>query len=204
MHAPDPGKWSVALDTVSLLAVLAAGNGDRVGCAAATDSVEFAMPPRQGDRHVQTMLGELFRVRQNRAALEMTAAFRLVAQMVRTPSSIVIVSDCIDTHEAVPGWLVRIRALRRHSVTVVVVSSPMEWQLPDAGLLRVEDAETGHARWIDTHDPAVRQAFARRAAHRRREVLQEIRRAGASAVELRCDRDVIPQLSSLVQVRSRR
>ena len=203
MRLPDPRKYAVAAEALSLLAMLASGRGDKVGCAAVSDRVEATHVPRFGGRHLRLVVSSLLQGDAQSTGTNMEVALAHAAIVLRRPGALVLASDCFDGAAVVPRWVSRLAALRRHRVTVLVVSSALDRDVPDVGLVDVLDVESGRRQWVDTHAPHVRQAFARRAARRRRDVLQAIRRVGADAVEVWCDRPLVPQLATLVSRRGR-
>lgn len=201
MREPDPRKWEVAVEAVSLLCELAAANGDRVGCIAASAHVELVAPLRMGERQARALGQSLATLRPTSAGTHVSLALVRATSMLRRPSAVVIASDCLDSRAPLPDWISRLSTLRRHRVTLLSIASPLDLALPDVGLVRLVDAETGERHWVDTHAVPVRQAYARAAAVRRRELLHRARSAGVATVELLCDRPIIPQLAPLVERR---
>ena len=92
-------------------------------------------------------------------------------------------------------------AVRRHTVVGLTISSAFEHELPSAGLVRVQDAETGATRWVDTSSARVRTAYAQRSLALRSEIRARLVDAGAVPVSIRTDRPLVGQLASICRVR---
>ncbi len=91
--------------------------------------------------------------------------------------------------------------MRRHTVVALTISSAFEHELPGAGLVRIEDAESGATRWIDSGSARVRAAYAQRSIALRAEIRSRLVDAGAVPVAVRTDRPLIGQLASICRVR---
>jgi hypothetical protein len=116
---------------------------------------------------------------------------------LRTPGVLVVVSDFLGTR-----WDAAIReAVRRHTVVGLTISTAFEHELPAAGLVRVQDAESGATRWVDTSSAKVRAAYAQRSIALRSEIRARLVDAGAVPVAIRTDRPLIGQLASICRVR---
>jgi uncharacterized protein (DUF58 family) len=124
------------------------------------------------------------------------------AQPVMKRRSVVfVISDFIST----PGWGRRLAQLaRRHEVIAVRLYDPMEVELPDIGLIVMQDAETGEQLTVDTHDRAFRQRFAAAAAQREQALRESLGEAGVDCLELATDEPLDAALLRFTQLRKRR
>jgi uncharacterized protein (DUF58 family) len=112
-----------------------------------------------------------------------------------------VVSDFIS----VPGWEERLGQLaQRHEVVAVRLHDPLEANLPDLGMLVVQDAETGEQIFVDTHDRGFRKRFAAAAAKREAGLRAAFRQAGIDALELSTDDDLIDAIRRFADMRKRR
>ena len=116
-------------------------------------------------------------------------------------SLVFVVSDFISQ----PGWPAALAQLaRRHDVVAVRLYDPLEMDLPDLGLLTVQDAETGEQLFVDTHDPGFRRRFAAAALRREAGLRSALRRAGVDTLELSTDTDLGDAIMRFADLRKRR
>jgi uncharacterized protein (DUF58 family) len=196
-------KREVATEFVGALARILTRHGNRVGAMLYSDRVDTVVPARSGRHHVLRLLHLL----QNRPALATSGATDLAdlldtAWRVAPRRSVVfVVSDFISR----PGWEEPLaRLARRHDVVAVRLYDPMEMDLPDLGLLLVEDAETGEQIFVDTHDKAFRKRFAMLAEEREQALRTAFARAGVDALELATDDDLVDAILRFADLRKRR
>jgi uncharacterized protein (DUF58 family) len=116
-------------------------------------------------------------------------------------SLVFVVSDFIST----PGWAQPLAHIaQRHEVIAVRLYDPLEMELPDLGMLVVQDAETGEQLFVDTHDRGFRTRFAAAAARRETALRTAFRDAGVDALELSTDDDLVDSLLRFTDLRKRR
>ena len=195
MTGPHPDKWDAAAALAVLFAFVAARDGERIGLAV-TGEKGLAFSPRRGFAHA-TRLAH----RMERPPLISTTGLddgvHRALRGLRMPGVVVIASDFLGTR-----WDAVVReAVRRHTVVGLTISSAFEHELPSAGLVRVQDAETGVTRWVDTSSARVRTAYAQRSLALRGEIRSRLVDAGAVPVSIRTDRPLVGQLASICRVR---
>jgi uncharacterized protein (DUF58 family) len=121
--------------------------------------------------------------------------------VIKRRSVVFVISDFIST----PGWARRLAQLaRRHEVIAVRLYDPMEVELPDLGLLVMQDAETGEQMTIDTHDGGFRKRFAVAATRREAQLRDALAEAGVDCLELATDEPLDAALLRFTQLRKRR
>ena len=121
--------------------------------------------------------------------------------VVRRRSTLFVVSDFISE----TGWEQALgRLALRHEVTAVRLTDPLERELPDLGMIPIQDSETGEQMMVDTHDKGFRQRFARIAAERDQQLAQTLARAGVDTLELSTDEDLVTALMRFTDLRKRR
>ncbi|HEY7944888.1 MAG TPA: DUF58 domain-containing protein [Casimicrobiaceae bacterium] len=196
-------KRAVATELVTVLARMLSRHGNRVGALFYGDSVDTMIPARTGRRQVLHILHKMLA----RPALERSGAtsldelFRTAFEIVPRRSLIFVVSDFISR----PGWAKPLALLaRRHEVVAVRLYDSLEMELPDLGLLVIQDAETGEQIHVDTHDRTFRRRFAAAAAKRETELRAAFRHAGVDALELATDDELMDALLRFADLRKRR
>ena len=121
--------------------------------------------------------------------------------MVRRRSLVFVMSDFIGE----PGWDRPLaRLTHRHEVVVIRVVDPAELELPDLGLILVEDAETGEQVLVDTSDPLLRSRLADQVGTRETELAEAMRRAGVDPHRVTTDQDLLAALLDMVGKSGRR
>jgi uncharacterized protein (DUF58 family) len=196
-------KRSIATEFVAVLARLLTRQGNRVGALFYGDKVDTVIPARGGRRHV---LGMLHRLLQRPAmprseGTDLRAFLGHAFQLTRRRSMVFVVSDFFSK----PGWAEPLAMLaRRHEVIAVRLYDPLERELPDLGMLVMQDSETGEQLFVDTHDRKFRKRFASVAERRERELRAALGRAGVDCLELATDGELLDALMRFADVRKRR
>ena len=196
-------KRAVSAEFVAVLARILTRHGNRVGALCYGSSVDTVIPARSGRRQVLHLLHRMTtRPEAKQATATDLADFLRTAYRVAPRRSLMfVVSDFIST----PGWAEPLaRLAQRHDVVAVRLYDPMEMELPDLGLLVVQDSETGEQLFIDTHDHGFRRRFAAAAARREDELRNAFRVAGVDALELSTDSDLVDAILRFADLRKRR
>ena len=198
----DVTKLAVSEGFVATLARVITRHGNRVGAMLYGQQVDAVLPPGNSRLHVLNLLTQMRAPRKAQAGPRRTTSLaellRMAESVVRRRSLVVVVSDFIST----PGWEAGLaRLARRHDVVAVRLLDPMEMELPDVGLVTVEDAETGEQIFIDTSDPAYRERYAAIAEQQERALREALGRSGADILELATDDDLLDALLRFAQLR---
>lgn len=196
-------KRAVAADFVALISRLLTRHGNRVGGILYGSGVDEMIPARAGRRHVLHLMQRIL----DRPEITSGGETRLLdlmlagANFLQRRSTVFIVSDFIS----LPGWEPALGQLaRRHEVTAVRLSDPLESALPDLGLLTMEDAETGEQILVDTHDSGFRARLSELAAEREDTLRQSLAAAGVDTLELSTDDDLLEAVLRFTDLRKRR
>ena len=174
-------KREIAAEIAALLALSAIDNHDRVGLVAFTNRIEKHIAPAKGQRHVLRLVRELLALEPAGRRTDIGAALDYASKVLSRRAVIFIISDFLD--EAEYGRSLRVLA-HRHDVVAIALTDPRELELPDVGLVELEDAETGERVLIDSSDARVRQQYAGRAAEIRAQRTRLFRANGVDAVEI--------------------
>jgi uncharacterized protein (DUF58 family) len=196
-------KRSVSTEFVTVLARILTRHGNRVGAVLYGADVDTVIPPRGGRRHVLSMLHRMITRPELPAATatDLNVLLHAAHESIRRRSLVFVVSDFISR----PGWAETLANLAmRHEVIAVRVYDPLEMELPDLGLLVIQDSETGEQVFVDTHDRGFRKRFAELAAKREEELRTAFRQAGVDALELATDDDLVDAILRFADLRKRR
>ena len=196
-------KRSVLIDCVATLARLLTRHGNRVGAIFYGNGVERTIPAGSGRLHVLRLINDLLRQPPLPKApfTDLTPLVQAGLHTIRRRTLIFIVSDFISA----PGWDRALRLLnQRHEVIAIRLWDPREMELPDAGPLILEDAETGEQLYVDTRDKAFRKRF-QEAAQQREAALQEMfKQAGVDTLALSTDEDLVRAIVRFATLRRQR
>ena len=196
-------KRTVSAEFVAVLARILTRHGNRVGALLYGASVDTVIPARSGRRQVLHILHKMLaRPELARSdATDLGDLLRTALQVMKRRSLVFIVSDFITR----PGWAKPLALLaQRHEVVAVRLYDPLEMELPDLGLVVVQDAESGEQLFVDTHDRGFRKRFAKVAARREAELRAALRQAGVDALELSTDTDLGDAIMRFADLRKRR
>ena len=195
-------KESVMVDLVGVLARLLTRNGNRVGAILYDNSIESAIPPRGGRLQVLRLINDIHR-QQSSPGGAMTDLARLLESAynsIKRRSLIFLVSDFI----CLPGWdRAMDRLNRKHDLLAVRLWDPREADLPDVGVVLVEDSETGVQMSVDTSDKGFRRRFHEAARRREEELALTFKRAGVDELTLSTDEDLVLAVLRFASLRGR-
>ncbi len=196
-------KRSLATESVAVLARLLARQGNRVGAMFYGDRVDTVIPPRGGRRHVLSVLHRLLArpALRKSEGTDLGAFLRAGYRAIPRRSLVFLVSDFFS----LPGWAEPLAMLsRRHEVVAVRLCDPLERELPDLGMLLMQDSETGEQLFVDTHDRGFRRRFAAAAQKREAALRAGFRQAGVDALELSTADDLLDAVLRFADLRKRR
>jgi uncharacterized protein (DUF58 family) len=196
-------KAAVSVEFVTVLARLLARHGNPVGALLYGDRVDTVIPARSGRRHV---LHLLYRMTTRPAPARSTVTnladlLQTASRILQRRSLVFVASDFISA----PGWVEPLaRLAQRHEIVAVRLYDPLEMELPDLGLMVIQDAESGEQVWVDTHDRSFRKRFAAAAGRREMELRAAFHRAGVDVLELSTEDDLVDALLRFADLRRRR
>ena len=193
-------KAEIAAEIAALLAFSAIKNNDKVGLICFTDTVEHFVAPRKGKRHVLRVVRDIlhFQPKQPRTNIETALAF---ADRVLKPHSVVfLISDFKDT-----GYEKQLRlSSKRHSLIAITLQDRRELELPDVGLIELEDVESGETMVIDTRSEAARQLYTELNQRADAERQQIFRASRIDSVHIRTDESYVKPLIRFFRQRATR
>jgi len=193
-------KSELATELAAVLALAAVRNNDRVGLVLFTDRVEHVVRPRKGRRHALRLLRDLLVTEPVGTGTSVAVAADYLGRLLSHKAIVFIVSDFEDP--ALERPLKRLAL--RHDVIAVTVEDPGELTLPDVGLARFVDPESGEEVDVDTSDARVRAAFDT-AVQKDREARQKLlRRLAIDEVPVRTDAGYLEPLLKFFRARETR
>lgn len=200
---PDRSKRRMLIELTATLARLLTRNGNRVGAVLYDRALGATIPPLGGQRQVLRLIRQMGRSNGAEANAETDLKSLLNAghNILKRRSLVFLISDFFS----LPGWEKPLALLnRRHDLVAIRLWDRREDELPPAGMVYVEDAETGEQLYLDMADAGFRQRL-QQAVQRREQQLQEsLRRAGADLFEVSTEDDLVQTLVRMAAMRKRR
>lgn len=192
-------KNELAAEFCALLSFSAARNNDKAGLLLFTDQVEKYIPPAKGTGHAMRLIREVLGFSPQSHGTCIADALDFLGKVLHRRAVIFLISDFQDKE-----YLQSLRRLaRRHDVIIVSISDLREKEMPDVGLLELEDAETGEIQLINTADTSWRHSFCSLAQARQQEKNAEFRKLGLDTLDLSAGQDYRKQLVSFFRRRER-
>lgn len=148
-------KRDIAAELCAVLAFSAIKNNDKVGMIIFTDRIEKFIPPKKGRSHILRIIRDIIAFRPEGAGTSIRAALEYFNHVMKKRSIAFLVSDFMDEEYDRPLKIVA----RKHDLIAVRLHDERERELPDVGMVKLFDAETGGQRWVDTSMESVRDAY---------------------------------------------
>ena len=194
------GKRAVLIDFVTVLARLLTRHGNRVGAMMFGNGIQHTVPARGGRTQVLRLINDM--LKQPRLShvpfTDLKLLLKGALNSIKRRSLIFIVSDFISA----PGWEAPLSLLnQRHEVVAVRLWDQAEVDLPDVGVMVMEDAETGEQLYVDTHDKKFRNRFNASMHQRESELKQSFKRAGVDILSLSTEADMVRTLVRFAEQR---
>ncbi len=198
----DRPKEIVLNELATTFARLLTRRGNRVGAILFDNEIEETLPPRASRNHVLALARSLSRPsRANGAVTDLTGLLEFALGAIRRRSLVVLVSDFITA----PGWERPLLQLtERHEVVAIRLLDPREYELPDAGVIVVEDAETREQLVVDSSDAEFRRRLREAGEAREAELRGLTLRAGVDIHEVSTADDLVQALVRIIESRKRR
>ena len=194
----DRLKNEFAAEICAVLAFSAIKNNDRVGLVIVTDQVEKVVVPKKGRKHVLRVIRELlFHVPEHRGT-SLSEGLEYLLHILNHKSVLFVVSDFLDTGYERP---LRVAASRHD---VILITDPRELELPDVGLVRLTDPETGRTEAVDASSRQVRSGFKTLVAERRRRQEEFFFSAGLDFIDLQVGSSYIEPLMGFFRMRAKK
>lgn len=196
----EKDKQAMAAELAAVLALTATRNNDRVGLLLCSDRIEHVVPPRKGRRHALRLVRDVLAWPSSSRGTDLAVALDWAAGVLTHRSIVFIISDFVT-----PSIERQLKLLsQRHDLVAVVLDDPGERLLPDLGVVRLVDAESGRLEEINTSAEGVREHYGRAIAAERTARQQLLRRLAIDEVLIRTERGYEEPLLRFFNVRETR
>lgn len=193
-------KSQLAAELCSVLAFSAIRNNDRIGLIIFTDRIEKFVPPRKGLRHVLRIIREALYYKPEGKGTDIPLALEHLNRLTRRKAVSFVISDFFAS-----GFERFLSiANKRHDVIALTIADQREIDLPNVGILKLNDAESGEEFTVDTGDASFRQSYRRESLSRIREREKMLRSINVDKIDVRTDVPYIKELIKFFKMRERR
>lgn len=193
-------KQELITELSAVLSFSAIHNNDKVGVIFFSKKIEKFIPPKKGTTHILRIIRELLDFRAEENGTDITMAIRYFTNVIKKRSIAFIISDFIDTNfrDAVKI------ANKKHDVVALRISDTREKELPNVGMIRLKDSESGKNRWVDTTYAKVRESFKEHQLRLDADLNDLFIKSGVDYMELFTDKDYVKPLTKLFKRREAR
>lgn len=191
-------KRELIAEIAAVLSFSASINNDKVGALFFSTKVEKFIPPKKGRSHLLRILRELLEFTPQESGTDISEALRFLTNAIKKRCNAFLLSDLLDVDaNAAPKYEEALKiAANRHDLSVIEIYDPRERDLPDVGLVRVCDAESGAQRWINTSSASVRKSYSQWNEKVQAEAEKLFRKTKVESVSISTSDDYVKNLIS--------
>lgn len=191
-------KREMIAEIAATLAFSAIQNNDKIGVIFFSDKIEKFIPPKKGRMHILFIIRELIDFTPDNRGTDLGMVLKYFADALKKRCTTFLISDFIDEKDYYKALSI---ASNKHDVYGIQVYDKRDSQLPDVGLMRVSDLETGEERWVDTSSKKVRNEYGRWWYERQQVMSDTLKRCGVGSVSVATDEDYVAALMGLFKRR---
>ena len=192
-------KKDLVTEIAATLAFSAIQNNDKIGVIFFSDKIEKFIPPKKGRKHILYIIRELLDFKPESKRTDIKMAVEYLTNVIKKRCTTFMLSDFIDDNDYRNALTI---ANRKHDIVAIQVYDRRLSELPDVGLMKVRDAETGHEQWIDTSSVKLRNAHHAWWLERQQALNETFTKCNVDSVSVRTDQDYVKSLLNLFAKRS--
>ena len=192
-------KKDMVTEIAATLAFSAIQNNDKIGVIFFSDRIEKFIPPKKGRKHILYIIRELLDFKPESKRTDIKMAVEYLTNVIKKRCTTFMLSDFIDDNDYRNALTI---ANRKHDIVAIQVYDRRLAELPDVGLMKVRDAETGHEQWIDTSSAKLRNAHHAWWKERQVRLAETFTKSNVDSVSVRTDQDYVKSLLNLFAKRS--
>jgi uncharacterized protein (DUF58 family) len=190
-------KKELVTEIAAVLAFSAIQNNDKIGVILFSDRIEKFIPPKKGRSHVLMIIRELLNFEPQHSGTNISSALDYFSNVIKKRCTAFVISDFMDK-----GFEDKIKAARnKHDLIGLRIIDPLELELPNVGIVRVKDAETGQEKYIDTSSQKFRTEYAKIRKAESDTLKNLFKKSGIDFAEIRTDMSYINPLIMLLKNR---
>ncbi len=192
-------KKDIITEIAAVLSFSAITNNDKIGVIFFTDKVELFIPPKKGKKHILRIIHDLLEFKPQNSGTNISEALRFFTNAIKKRSTAFIISDFIDSHDFEKSLRI---AKNKHDLIALKIYDKRENELPNIGLVKFVDAETGKTKWVDTSNKNVREQYKKQAQINSEKLKKLFAKYSIDNAAIATDEDYIKPLSSIFKKRA--
>ena len=192
-------KRDIVTEIAATLAFSAIQNNDKIGVIFFSDKIEKFIPPKKGRKHILYIIRELINFEAESSKTDVNMALQYLTNVIKKRCTTFMISDFVDAANYDNALTI---ANRKHDVVVLQVYDKLETELPNVGLMKILDAETGQEQWIDTSSRKLRAEYNAWWTTRQNKMKESFNRSRVDSVSVCTDEDYVRSLMMLFKKRS--
>jgi uncharacterized protein (DUF58 family) len=194
-------KRQMIAEIAATLAFSAIQNNDKIGAVFFSDKIEKFIPPKKGKKHILFIIRELLDFTPQSSGTDIALALRYFTDAMKKRSTVFLISDFIDSNDYQKPLTI---ACNKHDIMAMQVYDKRDAKLPDVGLMRVADLETGQTQWIDTSSSRVRKVYDKWWYDRQQQMADTLQHSRVDYISVATDEDYVKALMGLFKTRGTR
>ncbi len=192
-------KMEKMAEIAATLAFSSIQNNDKVGVILFSDKIEKFIPPKKGKKHILLIIREIINFEPESRGTDIGKALEFMTNAIKKRTTSFLLSDLIDSHDYTKSLQV---ASRKHDLAVIQVYDRRDADIPDVGLIKMRDLETGDEGWIDTGSKKVRRMYAKAWYDRQQAIAHAMTHSGVDTATVTTDEDFVKALLGLFRRRA--
>lgn len=192
-------KRDMMAEIAATLAFSSIANNDKVGVIFFSDRIEKFIPPKKGKSHILLIIREILDLKPIGKKTDIDVAIQFLNQALKKRCTAFLLSDFIDESDYYTSMSV---ANRKHEIAALQVFDERDTRLPDVGLVRMSDLETGREMWVDTSSSMVRKEYEKAWYRLKQRVASITARCGVDYISIRTDKDYVKALLEMFRRRA--
>ena len=195
-------KKNLITEVAATLAFSASKNNDKVGCILFSDHIEKFIPPKKGRSHILMIIRELVSFQPTGRGTNLSEALRYLVGVNKKRTTSFLLSDFINSEADMPKFEDALKiASSKHDLMAINIFDKRDVELPNVGIIEVEDAETGQKEWVDTSSRRVREHWKQSFEERNTMMLKTLSHNRVDVAEVATDGDYVVELLKMFKRR---
>lgn len=191
-------KKEMMAEIAATLAFSSIQNNDKVGVIFFSDKVEKFIPPKKGRKHILLIIREILDFQPEGRLTDINLALEFMTNVIKKRCTAFLISDFIDNHDYAHTMSI---ANRKHDLVAVQVYDKRDAQLPDVGLVKMKDSESGEIFWVDSSSGKIRKLYDKAWYDRQQRLTDTTRKSGVDIASISTDEDFVKALLALFKRR---